>query len=74
MIMLYILKLGCDHRMVVDMIKHNKKDVMIRELKTDYVFVITWKAFMALYEELHYNCDHDHDDHGSRFGELLDEL
>ena len=73
--MLYILKLGSDHRMVVDTVRWNKKDVMIRELKTDDVFVITWKTFMTLYEELHYECGHDnHDDHSARFKRLLKKI
>ncbi|RKZ10851.1 hypothetical protein DRQ25_01715 [Candidatus Fermentibacteria bacterium] len=73
--MLYILKLGSDHRMVIDIIRWNKKDVVIRELKTDDKHVITWKTFMTFYEELRYECNlDDHDDHGSRLEHVLKKI
>jgi len=55
--MFYKQKLNGDSFRVVETLKWNNTQVMLEDVKSGLVYVITWDAFFPYHEELTYECD-----------------
>jgi len=55
--MFYKQKLNGDSFRIVETLKWSNKEVMLEDVKSGLVYVITWDSFFPYHEELSYNCD-----------------
>jgi hypothetical protein len=55
--MLYAQKFGDNITSVVIIMKWTDEEVMLKDLKTEMLFVIEWENFHGNYEEMTYECD-----------------
>lgn len=72
--MFYEQRLGDNYLRIVEIVKWNDDEVMLRDLRTDELYVMFWDSFFPYHKELVYECEEDKETTGSRFGELLKSL